>query len=219
MIGGRKRMGKVAVLGIVGLAALMAACAGEELPAPEPAEPGAPVLAAPAGTDWSTCRFQNLQLPVPGRLFVVGAGAPLDDSEPGRATIRRVAGMVAGEESPAPARAEPGAPVLAAPAGTDWSTCRFQSRQLPVPGRLFVVDAGAPLDDSEPGRETIRRVDVMVPGQVSLLLTASHATAWHVRAWPETEIVAIFASGQGGQRITGTGLGDHRMERSQDFGD
>lgn len=144
-------MGKVAVLGIVGLAALMAACAGEELPAPEPAEPGAPVLAAPVGTDWSTCRFQNLQ--------------------------------------------------------------------LPVPGRLFVVDAGAPLDDSEPGRETIRRVDVMVPGQVSLLLTASHATAWHVRAWPEAEIVAIFASGQGGQRITGTGLGDHRMERSQDFGD
>ncbi|KAA2283966.1 hypothetical protein [Arenimonas fontis] len=125
----------------------------------------------------------------------------------------------AAEEAPAPAAAEPEVPVLAAPVGTDWSTCRFQNLRLPVPGRLFVVDAGAPLEDSEPGRETIRRVDVMVPGQVSLLLTASHATAWHVRPWPETEVVAIFASGAGSQRITGAGLGEHRMERSQDLGD
>src|SRR5690606_28906753 len=99
MIGGRKRMGKVAVLEIVGLAALMAACAGEELREPEPVGPGAPVLAAPAGTVWSNCRFQNLQLPVPGRLFVVDAGAPLDDSEPGGETIRRVDVMVPGQVS------------------------------------------------------------------------------------------------------------------------
>ena len=125
----------------------------------------------------------------------------------------------AGEEAPVPAPADADVPVLAAPTGPDWSTCRFQNLDLPVPGRLFVVDAGAPLEDSEPGRETIRRVDVMVPGQVSLLLTASHATAWHVRPWPETEIVAIFASGPGGQRITGSGLGEHRLQRSQDVGD
>jgi hypothetical protein len=90
---------------------------------------------------------------------------------------------------------------------------------LPVPGRLFVVDGGAPAPDAEPGRESIRRVDVLVPGDVALFLTAPDATAWHVRLSPETKLRAIFASGEQSQRITGQGLGPARLQKSQVMGE
>ena len=90
---------------------------------------------------------------------------------------------------------------------------------MPVPGRLFVVDGGLPTPDAEPGRESIRRVDVRVPGAVALFLTAPDATAWHVRISPETQLRAIFASGQQAQRITGQGLGNARLVQSQVFGE
>ena len=90
---------------------------------------------------------------------------------------------------------------------------------LPVPGKLFVVDGGEPGELAEPGRETIRRVEVVVPGEVALLLTAPDASAWAVRVSPETTVTAIFASGDLPQRITGQGLGPSRLERSIAMGD
>jgi hypothetical protein len=90
---------------------------------------------------------------------------------------------------------------------------------LPVPGKLFVVDGGLPGDLAEPGRETIRRVEVLVPGEIALLLTAPDASAWAVRVSPETRVTAIFASGEQPQRITGQGLGPSRLERSIAMGD
>lgn len=106
-----------------------------------------------------------------------------------------------------------------APAGIDWSRCRFPGVALPVPGKLFVVDGGLPGDLAEPGRETIRRVEVLVPGEIALLLTAPDASAWAVRVSPETKVTAIFASGEQPQRIAGQGLGPSRLERSVAMGD
>ena len=124
-----------------------------------------------------------------------------------------------GDPPPAPDAGATAAPAPAAdPATVDWRDCRFQDLAIPVTGKLFVVDAGAPLPDTEPGRETIRRIEVLVPGPVSLFLTAPDATAWSVRPSQETQIVAIFASGPAPQRITGPGLGPHRLERSSAYG-
>ncbi len=111
------------------------------------------------------------------------------------------------------------APAADAGSGVDWSRCRIPNVGIPVPGRLFVVDGGLPTPDAEPGRESIRRVDVRVPGPVALLLTAPDATAWHVRVSPETQLRAIFAGGQQAQRITGQGLGNARLVQSQVFGE
>lgn len=124
-----------------------------------------------------------------------------------------------GETPPAPA------PIAETPAAesdadrVDWSRCRIPDVGLPVPGRLFVVDGGPPPPDAEPGRESIRRVDVRVPGPVALLLTAPDATAWHVRVSPETQLRAIFASGVDSQRITGQGLGRALLTQSGSFGE
>jgi hypothetical protein len=120
------------------------------------------------------------------------------------------------EPEPAP---EIVAPTPDAGSAVDWSRCRIPNVGIPVPGRLFVVDGGLPTPDAEPGRESIRRVDVRVPGPVALLLTAPDATAWHVRVSPETQLRAIFAGGQQAQRITGQGLGNARLVQSQVFGE
>ena len=109
--------------------------------------------------------------------------------------------------------------VVSAPAEIDWSRCRVPGLALPVAARLFVVDGGEPVPGAEPGREAIRRVDVMVPGPVVLLLTAPDATAWHVRPGQETEVRAVVALGDAPQRITGQRLGPHRLERAAAFGD
>ncbi|GAB2497931.1 hypothetical protein [Arenimonas alkanexedens] len=119
---------------------------------------------------------------------------------------------------PAPEVAPPAAEAAPQPAAMDWSRCRFPGT-LPVRGKLFVVDGGLPGDLAEPGRETIRRVEVLVPGEVALLLTAPDASAWAVRVSPETKVTAIFASGEQPQRITGQGLGPTRLERSVAMGD
>ena len=122
--------------------------------------------------------------------------------------------------SPAPeATTEVAVPAAVVADTVDWSRCRIPNVGVPVPGRLFVVDGGAPTADAEPGRESIRRVDVRVPGAVALFLTAPDATAWHVRISPQTQLRAIFASGQQAQRITGQGLGDARLVQSQVFGE
>jgi hypothetical protein len=123
-----------------------------------------------------------------------------------------------GADAPAPAPA-PAAPSAAAAPGVDWDRCRIPSVKLPVAGRLFVVDGGPAAPGAEPGRESIRRVDVFVPGPVALLLTARDATAWHVRLGPETKLQAVFATGEASQRITGQGLGDARLEKSAAYGD
>jgi hypothetical protein len=123
-------------------------------------------------------------------------------------------------ETTAPAAApEAAATAPAAGSQVDWSRCRIPNVGMPVAGRLFVVDGGLPTPEAEPGRESIRRVDVRVPGPVALLLTAPDATAWHVRVSPETQLRAIFASGQQSQRITGQGLGNARLTQSQVFGE
>ncbi|MDY0021908.1 hypothetical protein [Arenimonas caeni] len=124
-----------------------------------------------------------------------------------------------GEGAPAPEAAPAGEVVASAPAGVDWSRCHVPGLSLPVAARLFVVDGGEPVPDAEPGRESIRRVDVLVPGPVALLMTAPDATAWHVRPGPETELRAVVALGDAPQRITGQRLGQHRLERSAAFGD
>ena len=116
---------------------------------------------------------------------------------------------------------QPAAPavVSAAPAAVDWSRCRFPGLALPVPGKVIVVDGGQSVPDAEPGRESIRRVEVLVPGQVALLLTAPDATVWLVRPSPETELVGVFASGEAPQRITGQRLGAHQLARARASGD
>jgi hypothetical protein len=121
--------------------------------------------------------------------------------------------------APAPETVETAVEPAQAPVGIDWSRCRFPGVSLPVPGKLFVVDGGLPGDLAEPGRETIRRVEVLVPGEIALLLTAPDASAWAVRVSPETRVTAIFASGEQPQRITGQGLGPSRLERSIAMGD
>lgn len=105
------------------------------------------------------------------------------------------------------------------PAAIDWSRCRFPGLELPVPGRLFVVDGGPPDPETEAGRETIRRVDILVPGPVALLLTAPDATVWMLRPSPDTQVRAVFASGSQPQRIAGQGLGPAQLARSQAVGD
>jgi len=121
---------------------------------------------------------------------------------------------------PAPAAPETAAgdeaPIVVSPPA--WDACRIPGLVLPVPARLFVIDAATPDPDVEPGRETIRRVDVLVPGPVALLLTAPEATAWLVRPGPETEVRAIIALGDQPQRITGQRLGGHRLAAAASLG-
>ncbi len=124
-----------------------------------------------------------------------------------------------GGEAPAPDDSATVITPAPEPTGLDWSRCRFPGVALPVPGKLFVVDGGLPGDLAEPGRETIRRVEVLVPGEIALLLTAPDASAWAVRVSPDTKVTAIFASGEQPQRITGQGLGPSRLERSVAMGD
>ena len=111
------------------------------------------------------------------------------------------------------------APVAAAPAGVDWSRCKFPGLALPVPGKVIVVDGGQSVPDSEPGRESIRRVEIVVPGQVALLLTAPDATVWLLRPSAQTELVGVFASGDAPQRISGQRIGAHQLARSRAMGD
>jgi len=101
---------------------------------------------------------------------------------PGLALLLALTGCQDG--APAPDIAETIVVPAPEPAGIDWSRCRFPGVALPVPGKLFVVDGGQPGDLAEPGRETIRRVEVVVPGEVALLLTAPDASAWAVRVSP-----------------------------------
>ena len=144
---------------------------------------------------------------------------PVFRAAPGLALLMALAAC--GDGTPGPD--ESAATVAPAPApepvGMDWTRCRFPGVTLPVAGKLFVVDGGLPGDLAEPGRETIRRVEVLVPGEIALLLTAPDASAWAVRVSPETRVTAIFASGEQPQRITGQGLGPSRLERSVAMGD
>ncbi|HEU0152480.1 MAG TPA: hypothetical protein VFQ84_03940 [Arenimonas sp.] len=142
---------------------------------------------------------------------------PVFRAAPGLALLLAVAGC--SREAPAPVEDAPIVVTAPAPAGPDWSRCHFPGLALPVPGKLFVVDGGLPGEDAEPGRETIRRVEVQVPGEIALLLTAPDASAWAVRVSPDTRVTAIFASGDQPQRITGQGLGPSRLERSVAMGD
>jgi hypothetical protein len=134
--------------------------------------------------------------------------------------VLAVTALLAGcGESPPEAAAPAPAAATADAAGFDHSGCRIPGLVLPVPGKLFVVDGGAPAPDAEPGRESIRRVEVLVPGPVVLLLTAPDATAWHVLVSPETQLQAVVASGGQSQRITGQGLGPARLQLSEAMGD
>ena len=128
-----------------------------------------------------------------------------------------LAGCGGAPEPEAPAAVP--APAAVAPVGVDWSRCQFPGLALPGPGKVIVVDGGQSVPDAEPGRESIRRVEVVVPGKVALLLTAPDATVWLVRPSPETELVGIFASGEASQRITGQRLGAHQLARSRSMGD
>ena len=123
-----------------------------------------------------------------------------------------------GGEDPAAPAAEAPAAANAPAAGIDWAACRIPGVQGAVAGKLFVVDGGLLPPGAEDGRESIRRVDVFVPGPVALLLTAKDATAWNLRISPETQLQAVFASGEATQRITGQGLGPARLERSAAYG-
>jgi len=101
----------------------------------------------------------------------------------------------------------------------DWNRCRIPGLSGPVPGRLFIVDGGDPPPGAEPGRESIRRVDIHVPGPVTLLLTAPDSTVWMLRPSRHTEMHAIIASGVESQRIAGLNLGNRRAEQSSAMGD
>jgi hypothetical protein len=131
--------------------------------------------------------------------------------------LAAVAGCGGSSESQAPVVTT--APAAVAPVGVDWSRCQFPGLVLPVPGKVIVVDGGQSVPNAEPGRESIRRVEIIVPGQVALLLTAPDATVWLVRPSPETELVGIFASGEAAQRITGQRLGAHQLARARAMGD
>ncbi|MBW8367035.1 MAG: hypothetical protein K0M70_04160 [Arenimonas sp.] len=132
-------------------------------------------------------------------------------------TLALLAGC--GAEAPAPVAAPAPSPVAVAPAGVDWSRCQFPGLMLPVPGKVIVVDGGQSVPDAEPGRESIRRVEIVVPGKVALLLTAPDATVWLLRPSPETELVGVYASGDAPQRISGQRLGAHLLARSRATGD
>lgn len=124
-----------------------------------------------------------------------------------------------GVETPPVEQPVQGAAETVVVSGTDWSRCRIAGLALPPETRLFVLDGGEPVPGAEPGRESIRRVDVMVPGPVALLMTAPDATAWHVRPSQETEIRAVVALGDAPQRITGQRLGPHQRAASSAMGD
>lgn len=123
-----------------------------------------------------------------------------------------------GEAPPAEAPSQAAGETVVVSA-TDWSRCRVPGLALPVGARLFLIDGGEPVPGTEPGRESIRRVEVMVPGPVALLMTAPDATAWHVRPSQETEIRAVVALGDAPQRITGQRLGPHQRAASSAMGD
>lgn len=123
-----------------------------------------------------------------------------------------------GESPPAEAPSQAAAETVVV-SGTDWNRCRVPGLALPVGARLFVIDGGEPVPGAEPGRESIRRVEVMVPGPVALLMTAPDATAWHVRPSQETEVRAVVALGDAPQRITGQRLGPHLHAASSAMGD
>lgn len=125
-----------------------------------------------------------------------------------------------GADAPPPPPASDAAPAAAAAKPSfDWSKCAIPGVTLPVDGKLFVVDGGRPPEGAQPGRESIRRVDVFVPGPVALLLTADDATTWHVTVSPETKLQAVFAAGETSQRITGQGLGPARLTQSGLYGE
>lgn len=124
-----------------------------------------------------------------------------------------------GGEAPPAEPVPPAAEEAVVVSGTDWSRCRVDGLALPVGARLFVIDGGEPVPGAEPGRESIRRVDVMVPGPVALLMTAPDPTAWHVRPGPETDVRAVVALGEASQRITGQRLGPHQRAASSAMGD
>ena len=136
---------------------------------------------------------------------------------PALAVIAAMLAGCGGDESGSPPAEAPAAAAKAGD-GIDWAACRIPGVQGAVAGKLFVVDGGLLPPGAEPGRESIRRVDVFVPGPVALLLTAKDATAWHLRISPETQLQAVFASGEATQRITGQRLGPARLERSAAFG-
>jgi hypothetical protein len=110
-------------------------------------------------------------------------------------------------------------PALADTDAFDWSRCRIPGLSGPVPGRLFIVDGGDTVPGAEPGRESIRRVDIHVPGPVTLLLTAPDMTVWMLRPSRHTQMHAIIASGEESQRIAGLNLGNRRAEHSAAMGD
>lgn len=126
-----------------------------------------------------------------------------------------------GDDAPAEAEAAtaPAAAETAQAEVFDWNRCRIQGLSGPVPGRLFIVDGGDPPPGAEPGRESIRRVDIHVPGPVTLLLTAPDSTVWMLRPSRHTEMHAIIASGEQSQRIAGLKLGNRRAEQSGAMGD
>ena len=124
-----------------------------------------------------------------------------------------------GDTPPAPAPSAAPAVSVAAPVSIDWSRCRFPGLALPVPGKVIVVDGGESVPDAEPGRESIRRVEIVVPGQVALLLTAPDATAWLIRPSAQTELVGVYATGDAPQRISGQRIGAHQLARSRAMGD
>ena len=127
--------------------------------------------------------------------------------------------LLVGCSEEAPSTTSDAAPVTTpVKPGIDWAACRIPGVRGAVAGKLFVVDGGLLPPGAEAGRESIRRVDVFVPGPVALLLTAKDATAWNLRISPETQLQAVFASGEATQRITGQGLGPARLERSAAYG-
>lgn len=130
--------------------------------------------------------------------------------------------LAACQDSDAPADVDQAAADVGADAALaevfDWNRCRIPGLSGPVPGRLFIVDGGEPVPETEPGREAIRRVDIHVPGPVTLLLTAPDATVWMLRPSRHTQMHAIIASGKEPQRIAGLNLGSRRAEQSAAMG-
>jgi len=131
--------------------------------------------------------------------------------------------LAACQDTDAPVEAGDGKPGADAAIGQadafDISRCRIPGMSGPVPGRLFIVDGGDPVPGAEPGRESIRRVDIHVPGPVTLLLTAPDTTVWMLRPSRHTQMHAIIASGEEPQRIAGLNLGNRRAEQSSAMGD
>jgi hypothetical protein len=137
--------------------------------------------------------------------------------------IALVAMLAACQDTDAPSAGEEGAAAASAESAPsdafDWNRCRIPGLSVPVPGRLFIVDGGEAVPGTEPGRESIRRVDIHVPGPVTLLLTAPDSTVWMLRPSRHTQMHAIIASGEQSQRIAGLNLGSRRAEQSSAMGD